>query len=178
MNVIIVHGWGYSPEGHWQQWLLKELKNRKIEATLPTLPDYDHPIQNKWVEALAEEHIDENTVLVGHSLGNHTILRLLEKGTKIKAAILVSGFAEYNGLEPIQNFFKTPFDWKTIKKNAQTFIVINSDNDPYFSFENGEKLAKNLGVPLLTEHNAGHISISAGFGPYPRILELVLKNLI
>ncbi len=87
--------------------------------------------------------------------------------------VLVSGFTSNLGISEISDFFKTGFDWSLIKRNAKGFVVINSDNDPYVPIVEGEKLARALGVDLIIEKNAGHIGVSSGFGPYPRLLELL-----
>ena len=179
MKVIIVHGWQGCNKGHWQEWLYNELKRKGTEAYLPLLPNAGNPIQEKWIQKLKKfEPFNKETILVGHSLGCTTILRLLEQMTetqKVGKVLLVCGWNEGDhGIKEIANFFKTPLNWKKIKEKAKQFIVINSDNDPYFPLEKGKKLAEELGVKCIVEHNAGHINVKSGFGPYPKLLKLIL----
>ena len=182
MKVIIVHGWqGFEPE-HWQKWLFDQLKEKRIEVYLPDLPNPFHPQQNEWIAELKKlKPFNEETILVGHSLGNTAILRLLEKlkkTQKVGKVFLVCGWNEGDhGIKELSNFFKTPLNWEKIRTQSKQFVVINSDNDPYFSLEKGKKLAKELGVQCLVEHNAGHINVKSGFGPYPKLLKMILKDL-
>jgi predicted alpha/beta hydrolase family esterase len=52
-------------------------------------------------------------------------------------------------------------------------VIINSDNDPYMSIEEGNILHEKLGGELIVEHNAGHINTAAGFTKYQRLLDLI-----
>jgi predicted alpha/beta hydrolase family esterase len=181
VKVIILHGWGGSPRGNWAGWLSDQLLVSSSQFTVlsPQLPNADHPKQNEWIAKIKEiaETFDEETVLVGHSLGAVAILRLLEifgNHEKVKAAILVCGFTNHLGIDEIQDFFKTDFNWKKIRSKVEKFVIINSDNDPYMKIEEGKILHEKLGGELIIEHNAGHINEAAGFTEYPRLLDSIL----
>ena len=77
--------------------------------------------------------------------------------------------------DQIADFVNYPFDWKKIKNRCKRFVQIYSDNDPYISLEESLFLAKQLGIRSLLEKNAGHIT-APDFGPYPRLLKLVLEE--
>lgn len=175
-NVIIIHGIQYSPSGHWQQWLRDELNKRGIPNELPTLPNYDNPLEKEWVKAMNMLPIDESTIMVAHSLGCAATLRFLEQGRRAGIVILVSGFLNnLTQMKGLDDMIKKPFDWKEIRKNAREFIVINSDNDPFAPEKEGTLLAEGLQVPLILEQGLGHINIASGHGPYSRVLDFVLK---
>ena len=96
MKVLIIHGWrGFEPE-HWQNWLFGKLKEKKVEVYLPILPGFDNPKQKAWVKELEKfRPFDENTVMVGHSLGCAAILRLIEEmgeDESVGKTILVAGW--------------------------------------------------------------------------------------
>lgn len=176
MNVIIIHGIQYSPPGHWQQWLNDELKKRKVDSDLPTLPNYDFPLEKEWIDAMNALPITESTIIVAHSLGCAATLRFLEQGKKAGVVILVSGFVNnLTKMKGLDDMIEKPFNWEKIRKNAKEFIVINSDTDPFAPEKEGTILAQGLQVPLILEHGLGHIHIASGHGPYQRVLDLVLK---
>lgn len=120
----------------------------------------------------------DDWVLIGHSLGCPTILRLLErfeKGEKVKAAILVAGFAKDLHIPELQNFVYKEFDWEKIRKGAKKFIVISSDDDPFIELAEGERIANLLGAEFIVERGAGHINEGSGFTEYPRLLALLAE---
>lgn len=148
MNCLIFYGLeGYEQE-NWFSWLKEELNKTGIKTEIPNFPDSDNPDLSGWLEYLNDYQIDENTVLVGHSLGAVLILRLLEKGIKIKAAFLAAAFSHDLGFEVLKksNFFRDKFNWEKIKENCSYFEVLTSQNDPYLKIEDGEAVAEKLGV--------------------------------
>ena len=178
MKAVILHGWGGSPRGNWAGWLADQLSVLGLEVLSPELPNADNPKQKEWITKIREtsKTFDNETILVGHSLGAIAILRLLETFgdfEKVKAAILVCGFTNNLGIDEINDFFKNEFDWEKIKGGAENFVIINSDNDPYMKIEEGKILHEKLGGELIIEHNAGHINTDAGFTEYPRLLESI-----
>ena len=177
-KVIILHGWAGTPLGAWRGWLVKELRTLGFDVEAPYLTNPDNPKQEEWLKDIREinEKFDDNTVIVGHSLGAVAALRLLEtfsENEKINTVILVCGFTNKLGIDAIRDFFKTPFNWKKIKNKAGKFVIINSDNDPYMNMDEGKKLKENLGGELIIEHNAGHMNEMSGYVKYPRVLEIV-----
>lgn len=66
----------------------------------------------------------------------------------------------YEGDKP---FIKKSFNWETIRKKAEHFVVFHSNNDELVCLKNGEELAKNLGVELNVVSNAGHFNEKAGY---------------
>ena len=124
-----------------------------------------------------EKFVDEQTIIIGHSLGGAFLLRLLEKtDTNIAAAIIVAGPV---GIRPILNwesdqpFINHPFDWESIRKHARQFVVFHSDNDPYVGLGNGKETAMQLGVELTFIPNAGHFNTKAGYTKFPELLNRI-----
>lgn len=180
-NAFIFHGTEGYPEENWFPWLKQELEKLGYQVIVPHFPSPPKiPAKiAEWFEVLKndERHINEETILIGHSLGGIFTLRVLEKLKQpVKAAILVGTPI---GVHPILNYERDSsfsgfiFDWKSISKNARHFMVFHSDNDPYVSLGNGEQLAKNLNVALNFVPNAGHFNTKAGYTKF----ELLLENL-
>jgi len=180
-RVFVVHGWGGDPYGGWKPWLKENLVAKGYEVIMPQMPSPDFPKMTEWVGTLAAQigKPDENTYLVGHSLGVVTVLRYLEtlkRKEKIGGAVLVAGLAMDTNIPELKSFFVRPsYDWALIKKHCEKFITINSDNDYYIPLSHGEEFRDNLGAEMIVMHEHGHFSSADGFSDLPVLLECVLK---
>jgi uncharacterized protein len=178
-RAFIIHGWEASPDSNWFPWLKKELENKGFSVEVLNMPDTDHPEMGKWLAHLKKTIInpDENTYLIGHSLGVITILRYLEQleNQKIGGAVIVAGFPESIGFDEISSFFKTPLNYEKVKNAARHFMAIHSDNDPYVPIKNGEILRDKLGAKLFIMKNAGHLNEGNGKFELPIALTEILK---
>ena len=184
-NVFIFHGTEGFPEENWFPWLKEKLEKKGCEVFVPQFPS--PPIVPakiaEWFEVLKnyEQYINEDTILIGHSLGGIFTLRVLEKLERpVKAAFFIGTPI---GIQPILNYDRDSsftgfyFDWDSIKSTAANFVVYQSDTDPYVSLENGKELAKHLGVELSFVPNAGHFNKKAGYLKFDQLLSNLLKIL-
>ena len=184
-NVFIFHGTEGYPEENWFPWMKEKLEAKGCKVIVPQFPS--PPIIpakiSEWFEVLKnyEQDINENTIIIGHSLGGVFTLRILEKlKHPVKAVFLI---ATPIGVKPItyydrdNSFSGFDFDWVSIKNNSKHFDVFHSDNDPFVSLGNGEQLAKELGVELNFIPNAGHFNTSAGYTEFPDLLNKIEKIL-
>ena len=180
-NTFIFHGTEGCPEENWFPWLKQELEKEGCKVHVPQFPS-PPIIQAKiseWFDVLKnyEQQINEDTIIISHSLGGVFTLRVLERlPHPVKAAILVEAPI---GIRPILNYDRDSsfcgfsFDWISILKKAHHFEVFQSDNDPYVSLGNGEQLAKNLNVALNFVPNAGHFNAKAGYTRFDLLLEKI-----
>ena len=178
-NVFIFHGTEGYPEENWFPWLKQKLEAEGCQVFVPQFPT--PPVVSakiaEWFEVLKnyEQYINEDIILIGHSLGGIFTLRILEKLQHPVLAVFLVGTPI--GVNPILNYSRDnsfsgfDFDWEEIKKNSGSFIVYQSDDDPYVGLENGTQLAKNLGVELSFISNAGHFNAKAGYLQFPDLLE-------
>ncbi|KKU75413.1 MAG: hypothetical protein UY01_C0013G0003 [Candidatus Nomurabacteria bacterium GW2011_GWB1_47_6] len=184
-NVFIFHGTEGHPQENWFPWLKEKLEEKGHKVFVPQFPS--PPVVPakiaEWFEVLKdyEKEINEDTVIIGHSLGGVFALRVLEKlEHPVKAVFLVGAPI---GVRPIRNYDRDSsfsgfdFDWQAIKRNAGHFVVFHSDDDPSVGLDNGRELSKNLGVPLSFVPNAGHFNTKAGYTQFPELLEK-LENFI
>ena len=185
-NVFIFHGTEGYPEENWFPWLKKELEKNGHNVIVPQFPS--PPIIpakiGDWFDVLEqfEDKINQDSVLIGHSLGGLFALRVLEKiKSKVHMTALISAPV---GIKPILNhdrdsaFCGFDLDWKKIQAASEKFIVFQSDDDPYVSLGNGKKIAKELGVELSFIPNAGHFNSSAGYSKFPALLETLVNQQI
>ena len=180
MKAFLFHCWGGDGRSCWSGYLQDELRKEKTEVISPDFPDTNEPKLKKWLASVRENvsrfEPGDGWMLVGHSLGCPTILRLLESfgpDERVDAVILVAAFANDLGIPQIKDFVDKGFDWKRIRSKAKRFMIINSDNDPYIPLAEGERLAKLLGAELMIEHGAGHINEGSGFTKYERLLRVI-----
>ncbi len=184
-NVFIFHGTEGYPEENWFPWMKRELEKQGCKVIVPQFPS--PPVVPakiaEWFEVLKkyQHDIDENAILIGHSLGGIFTLRVLEKlGHPVKAAFFVGAPI---GVRPILNYDRDEafsgfsFDWEAIKQKAKHFAVYQSDNDPYVGLDNGKQLAANLGVALHFISRAGHFNAKAGYTKFEDLRDKVLKTL-
>lgn len=188
-RAIIVHCWDGYPEYCWYQSTKKELEQKGFEVTIPSFPDTHLPELSKWLPVLQEVigTPDQETYLIGHSVGCITILRYLESLSpeqKIGGAVLVAGYTDsLQGIVGIKselvNFFTTPILYTDIKQKAEHFVVIHSDDDMYVDLKYGDEFKEKLGAELIIKHGMGHFSgdmdDTKSCTSLPDITEAILK---
>lgn len=184
-TAFIFHGTEGYPEENWFPWLKERLEEQGLQVFVPQFPT--PPVVaakiEEWFEVLKdyEQHITEETILIGHSLGGLFALRVLERLDRpVRASFFVGTPI---GITPIANYDRDSsfsgfdFDWETIRRNAGKPTVFQSDDDPWVGLGNGEGLAKALGVELSFVPNAGHFNAKAGYLEFPLLLETILPLL-
>lgn len=163
-RVIIVHCWSGTPDYCWYPWVKNELEAKGFEVIVPAMPETDAPKLALWLPKLQEVvgEPDEDTYLVGHSIGCATINRYLEQlpeGQKVGGVVLVAGFTDNLGFDELKNFFETPLDLATIReRSVKGFVNIHSDNDQYVPVVHSKNLRDGLGGEAIILQNKGHFS--------------------
>jgi len=187
-RVIIVHGWGGSPNQDWLQWLKSELESREFKVEVPEMPDTMKPKIEVWVSKLSEVvgTPDKDTYLVGHSIGCQTVLRYIQtlpEGAKVGGAVCVAGWfnltdetwdEEYNH-EIGDPWIETPMDYEKIKSHTDKIVDIVSDNDPYVPLSDTDIFKEKLGAKVIIIKEQGHISGEDGVTELPIALEELLR---
>jgi uncharacterized protein len=183
-RVVLVHGWGGSPEGDWFQWLKNELESRDFKVLAPEMPDTLDPKIGLWVSKLQEVigDADEDTYLVGHSIGCQAIMRYfqtLKDGKKVGGAIFVAGWFSLTDetwdedytIEKADPWVNTPLDFEKIKKHTTKFLAISSDNDPWVPLSDADLFKERLNAEVIIEKGKGHFSGEDGTTDLPIVLD-------
>ncbi|MBI2047262.1 leucine--tRNA ligase [Candidatus Pacearchaeota archaeon] len=150
-NFIVLHGYGGSSEVNFFPWLKRELEKKGYKVSVPKLPNTDNPNVNEQVKYVLDNcKLDENTVLLGHSLGSVVALKVLESLNKpIKKLILAAGFIEPVIKEwPFVKNFDWKFDFEKIRDNVKEIIILHDTKDK-IPREQAEKLKEKLGSKLI-----------------------------
>lgn len=166
-NVLILHGAGETPESFWIPYIVKVLREREYDVSIPQFPNTDHPDLKTWLpKALEYKNFNSETVLLGHSCGCPLILSILEKiNTPINKAVLISGFSSPLPDGP-SAILQPLYNWELIKNHTKQFIFINSVNDPWgCNDKQGRDMFNRLGGMLII-NNEGHMGSDTFKQPY------------
>ena len=178
-KAIIIHGAYGSPEENWIPWLKKELEKSGYKVITPKFPTPEGQNLENW-RSIFKENLDENTILIGHSIGCAFILDILENtNQKIDAVYLISAFiSSLNNPEfdDINNTFYKEFNWGKIKENCPRFTQFHSDNDPYVPIEKAEEVKNKINSELIIIKNAGHFNEAAGYKKFEELKEKIIQN--
>lgn len=148
---VILHGWKSTSKSCFIPWLKRELEERGHEVVSFDLP---HPYLPDVIEqaehVLSQVKFDENTVIIGHSLGSVVSYRILEKLKKpIKRLVLVGGLIEpkFRDKERLaaKYLMSWKFDLEKIKKNVGKIVILEDENDVIIAEGESTIIQKNLG---------------------------------
>lgn len=178
MNVktLIIPGIGNSDQAHWQSlWQSVNPNFYRVEQR-----DWSHPICSEWVATLnrAVEAIDENIVLVAHSLGCLLVAHWAAQTTrKIKGALLVAPPSPNSALA-VTIFDTQATGFLPIPTHPLIFpsIVVVSADDPYSNLDSAKSCAESWGSRFINIGTAGHINSNSGLGNWSEGFSLY-KNL-
>ncbi len=146
-NFVLIHGFTGRPDKNFFPWLKKELEGRGYKVQIPELPKTKDPRVYDQVEYVIKNvSFDENTVVLGHSLGSVVALKVIERlGRPVRKTVLVGGFTE-NRFVGNDNFEPYTFDWKfdvkKINKNVGSLLSLRDLTDDAVPQYQPQKLAE------------------------------------
>ena len=182
-RVGIVYGWCGSSALHWQTWLARKCRKLGMKTAYPKLPNKQRPKLGEWMTALGKAlpRVDEETALVGHSLGCNAILRFLKRKSvkRVGLVVLVAPLSLKQVLESDAPFvapFLRDLDCAAARKKALRIVVLVSNDDSWSDLKDVRMLARKLGAELRVVRGGGHLNASAGFHSFPEVLELLISK--
>ncbi len=184
-RVILVHCWSGTPQSSWYPWMKKELESRGFEVIVPAMPDTNEPKIAKWVPALSKVigSLDDNTILIGHSIGCQTIMRYLATQTKhAKGCVFVTpwftlaeeAISHEEEEATAKPWLETPIDVEAVIAHAGPITALFSDDDPFVPLENKAQFASELGAHTQLLEDRGHCDDESETFELPEALEAVL----
>ena len=187
-NYVILHGYTGRNDKNFIPWLKHELEQRGAKVQAPQLPNTDNPTEVEQVQYVLDHvQFDENTVLIGHSLGGLVAMRVLEKlPHKIHHLMLVAPAVLrqfYQGSDDIDtktgerkrfiDHFSYDFDFGKISSQAVHKTILQDNNDSESRKPSMRYIADNIGATLCkTVANKRHFVAEQE----PFILETLLAN--
>jgi len=159
---VLIHGFRGRGDSNYFPRLQQFLEAQGHTGIAPTLPDADQPNLDEQVEFLINNiKIDEDSVILGHSLGGPVIMKWLAK-TKQKVAKVIFSDSFY---EPVFNDHDRPLvekstDWKAvspeaIKNLADEFVCVIDNQFPIIPQEHSEQFAKKLDARIVYAKSNG-----------------------
>jgi leucyl-tRNA synthetase len=151
LRFVLLHGFTGSAQTNFFPWLKHELEAQGHEVFAPELPNSANPTEEEQVDfVLKHAAIDENTVILGHSLGTIVAMKVVEKSkTPVAGLVLAGGFLEPKFTDkprPFVSTFTWNFDFDDIRKKVGFIRVLSASNDSAVPLEAGRQLAEALGV--------------------------------
>lgn len=182
-RAVIVHGFQSNPISGFKGWLKTELEKTGFTVFSPALPNPKEPRQEEWVETIAQTigEPDQETYLIGHSLGCMAILRYLEQlppKSVIGGAVFIAGFTEPltdDRQDKRQNFFKQPLNWNSVNQHCSKIIALFSDNDWAVPLDNTKPFKQQTNTEVIVLPQRGHFATEDHCVRLPEALEAVLK---
>jgi len=152
---------------NWFRWLGDQLGGIGYEVAVLQMPNAQDPVPDEWVGALdkAIGLPDKQTLLIGHSLGAHAILRYLEsmKSGQVGAAILVAPWPNLNKIKDssysrvAKRWMAKEPGWRSIRNHVDRVVAVFSDSDPFVLQANSREFEMMLGAKIILLAGKGHI---------------------
>ncbi|MCX6716280.1 MAG: class I tRNA ligase family protein [Candidatus Taylorbacteria bacterium] len=160
---VLIHGYKGSPRDDFFPWLKAELEKHGHEVEVPELPNTNNPNESEQVGFVMKNcRFDENTIVVGHSLGCVVAMKTLMKLNKLVSSLVLVAPAKdpkFPGTRP-HGFHKTfiwDYDFTRIKKLTDGKITVLSDlreldRIDYLKLLSGQLAAKLIETKSNEEH--------------------------
>lgn len=181
-NIIMIHGYEGNSENHWFPYIKTEMEKHGVDVFAPQMPT-EYTVE-AWLKSVDEisERVNENTILVGHSLGCPTVLHLLSKLEKpVFGSVFVAGFAKpFDGdtkEDQECNRFVQEISWKKARKNVGQIKIFSSTNDPEIPVDVSIHFASMLKEPVRFIENAGHFCTDDGYETFPELLDYLKSQI-
>ena len=187
-NYVILHGYTGRNDKNFIPWLKHELEQRGAKVQAPQLPNTDNPTEVEQVQYVLDNVVfDENTVLIGHSLGGLVAMRVLEKLPHkihhlmmVAPAILPQFYDKDYEIDAATgerkrfiDHFSYDFDFGKISSQAVHKTILQDNNDSESRKPSMRYIAENIGATLCkTVANKRHFVAEQE----PFILEKLLAN--
>ncbi|XP_037050018.1 serine hydrolase RBBP9-like [Bradysia coprophila] len=178
-RIVIIPGMGCVPvrESNWYSWLQDKLESDetgRFTVVLEDMPDPHAARESQWLPFIRDTlKFDEKTILIGHSSGCEAIMRLLEKD-KVRGIILVAACHTDLGdeNERASEYYNRPWDWDTIRSNAEWIVQLHSPSDKCIPEEEGRFVADKLKSEYMKLERRGHF-----MGPtLPEVLKVIREK--
>lgn len=173
MRIVLIPGYKANAKSNFFHWLQDELHRRGYEVVIPELPNPEAPDRDEWTKALLEQvgPVNDETIVVGHSLGGAAALRFLEaaEARSTPHALILVSTPWMIGSEQFRGFFMTELDFEILMWKASKMVVLHSRDDHVIPFDHAEKYAKVLHARLIEATGAGHFQGAE----YPLLLQTI-----
>lgn len=156
-NFVVFHGYTGRADKNFIPKLKAKLEANGYAVQAPQLPNTDSPVESEQVGyALENCHYDENTVVVGHSLGGAVAMKVIEKlDHPVRDLILVApvveeAFRPEDYVRPFQETFDFTYDYELIRARTNRRVVLSDTQEKENRMAYLEYLAPKIDAELVT----------------------------
>lgn len=172
MKLIIIHSYNGDTADSFARDIEETCRKKGIQYRFPLFPTRARASYESWKTVMDQEKIDENTILIAHSLGTQFVPKYLsETKQRINTYVSVAGYLHYEGrsdLEEInRNFEPSDQDFANCRKQIHRRISLYSDNDRMNQIEKLEAYAEALDAEKILVPGAGHFDPASGIRKLP-----------
>lgn len=130
-NYLILHGFTGRVDKNFIPWLKQELEDRGFDVQTPQMPNTDTPSESEQVSYVLENcSINEQTIIVGHSLGCVVGMKVVERlDHPVAGLVLVASAVEPEFRTQAHRAYFDTFTWKydyeKIRQQAGYRIILS-----------------------------------------------------
>jgi predicted alpha/beta hydrolase family esterase len=160
---------------NWLPWVQRRLILNGVLTQTPEMPTPHAPTYHAWCSIFNQLDIDQDTMLIGHSLGAGFLVRWLsENRIQTGRVVLVAPWLDPNHtLTPA--FFDSPFDENVVSRTQGMHIFVSDDDDP--TILTSCDILKNAiqGIQIREFHGYGHFIFGhMGTNEFPELRDFLL----
>ena len=178
-NYIGIHGSFGNPYCNWFEWLYNVITERGQEIIIPQFPIGERQSYKNWSRILKEYVdigiIDENTVIIGHSIAPIFICNfLIEYQIRVKRLVFVCGFNNVFNIAPDYDMVNSDMyteNLSMIHEYCDDIVCFYSDNDPYVPYEKEKEFADIVSDRREVIIGGGHLNAETGYTKFEDILK-------
>lgn len=180
-QLFIIHGYQAGVQSHWFQWLSDKMKSYGYNTNIVYLPNSKNPSFDDWQNALKENltgNLNQNTVIVAHSLGVITTLNYLSKINNmplIKGLFLISGFIDKLENLPELDDFIEQCEINPNKIHSRHIYSIAAIHDPIVNITASNQVSQCFGIRTHSINHVGHFLDNEGYKTFNELFEQILK---
>ncbi len=183
-NAIILHGMSADLDACFGVKLQEDLRALGFNIYEPKFVLHPNITLGKWEEEMDKfrDVIDEDALLVCHSLGTMFILKYLKKhNLKAKMLVTVAGGTVLKK-EDCQITYLTPFlpsenEFKWARENCEIKYSIFNRNDDIWRMQDIEAYNSRLGSTPVELPYGEHFGRKSGVKEIPELIEIVKKEM-
>jgi leucyl-tRNA synthetase family protein len=167
-NYLFIHGWEGSSSSNNLPTIKEFFETLGLKVQIPTLPNSSNPNIGEQARFVLENcEMDENTIIIGHSLGVSVGLNVIQNlDFKIKKFVSVAGFVSNDfkkenlpqGITDPFDISKQNFDFELIKSKVGEFKGIWSDDDQFITLNQTNFLGNSLGFETKKVSGYKHLN--------------------
>ncbi len=192
-TVLLLHGTNGNGKNNWFPWLSEKLSALGYKVISPDMNDQGTPDLNKRLKVLEKykDEINENSLVIGYSLGAPTALQFLMKfNKKIRHLFLVApthpdmDWEWYRDnhadspAEAIQKVSQASLDWEKIRDLVAGTTALFSDNDEHIPLSVKDLYERDMQANTVVLKNKGHFGTSSGLKELPELMDEIIDSAI